>query len=327
VASSIADLWSDLANEVSRQDFLRFQRGSIGHIVMLGSFTSRRIEVVERIIEIACCLDLLCQEHRLAVILVDALRLKAISRLKLWKKVRPSLVHKMEEISKGSLAQGIHGGEVFRAPRDASLEYWLLSRPYVNDEKLLAESSHVEPQEETDGDVETRIHDLERVISKIKAPGEQSNETYTNLSPTAEDIDPEISDVDELTSSDAETETSGSEEEIILEPEPNSIHYLANQTRERISQQLDTIKNNIHNKAKNNERISSDVDALSIPSPRSIDPFDQRAMLRVRGNREGKTGPRRLQPTATYPDDPFGSRLQSPKTQDRVNRISVSNGK
>jgi hypothetical protein len=323
VASSIADLRNDHPTEAFQNNFLRLQRGSIGHIIMLGALTSRKIEVVERIIEIACCLDLLCQQHRLAVCIVDSLRMKAVSRLKLWKRVRPSLVHKMEEIEKGSLAQGIHGGEVFRAPRDISLEYWLLSRPYVNDEQLLAESFKVQPPKEVDGDVETRLNDLERVISSIDVTNERA--ALPNK-PIETELDPQISDVGELTDSDAETEPTESEEDVILEPQPDSVQYIANQTRERISQQLEAIKNNIHSKVKTHDQLSSDIDALSIPSPKSIDPFDQRAMLRVRANKDGKSGIRRLQSSATYSGNPFDHPLKSPGSRERENQISGSNG-
>src|SRR5579859_7289113 len=134
IASSMVCLWNDLASEESRRDFLRFQTGWVPHAVLLGCLSGNAVELVMRFIEIACFLDLLCQQHRLAAAIVDALRSKPISRLTLWENVPNPLVRNMNEISHAALAPAKPTENPFRAPRDVSLEYWLLTRPYVDDE-------------------------------------------------------------------------------------------------------------------------------------------------------------------------------------------------
>src|SRR5262245_34945313 len=49
IASSIVDLWRDLESDKSREDFLRYQRGWIGHAVLLGCLNSTGTEVIERV--------------------------------------------------------------------------------------------------------------------------------------------------------------------------------------------------------------------------------------------------------------------------------------
>jgi hypothetical protein len=234
VASSIVDLWIDLASEESQQDFLSFHKGWIPHVVLLGCLNSKGSETIERVIEVACCLDLLCQQHILAVAIVHALNKVAVSRLLVWEDVQPALILKMEEILEGSLARDVPSTAIFRAPRDISLEYWVLTRAHVSDELLFQESCSLQPQNQST-DVESRISNLEALLVSLNDISE-----------------PGMGDVEVLSDVDNSTDE-GSNSSILCLSDDDSdfddadpVASLASETRERISQRLEELKNSIH---------------------------------------------------------------------------------
>ena len=305
IASSIVDLWKDLEGEQSRDDFLRYHRGWVAHVVLLGCFNSTGPEVIERVIEVACCLDLLCQEHDIAITIIQSLQLEAVSRLTAWEKVQQPLAHKMEEIMAGTLAQDVHSSAAFRAPRDAFLEYWILTRPYVDDEHLWRESVAVEPQVNDVSDVETRITQLEALLVTIQP--EKSQETSSNRTSNIQESELEVSDVDAVTETETETtslDLSSSDTEFTDQGYSQGIHSVAQQTRDRISQRLEALKTKVHLKARGQKQLSFAASPLSVPSPkltsRSVDPLDQRTIFRARANNDGISIQRRSSPSAIY---------------------------
>lgn len=304
IASSIVDLWKDLDNEKSRQNFLRYQRGWVGHIVLLGCFNSTATKAIERVIEVACCLDLLCQAHHIAVTVIQSLRSNAVSRITSWQHVHPPLIHKMKEILDGSLAADVHQATVFHAPRDASREYWILSRPYVDDEDLLTESLAVEPQSNQVNDVESRITQLEALLVTISLEAtELHNFPDTEIS-SENESESEFSDASQLTDTDTDScALSSSDLEFTDHDDHDYVLDVAQQTRARISQRLESLKNSVHHKIKTQQQVSFDVSQFSIPSPkiasRSIDLLDQRAIFRARAHNEQISVQRRLRPSAT----------------------------
>ena len=284
VANSLVCLWNDLDNNDSRRDFLRFQRGWVPHAVLLGCLSGNGVELVVRFIEIACFLDLLCHQHDLAVAIIQALKSSSISRLELWESVPGPLARNMDDISQSSLAPTINSAAPFHAPRDASLEYWLLTRPYVSEQVALAESIYVQPQKRNIGDVETRIYQLEALVSAINneegVNGSFANDEFTNSYLS------ELSDTESIASMNCE-ESELSSSESGPEPDTDSVYHLAFQTKEKISRQLEIIRDSIHRKVTDSV---SEVEELAIPpqrpAPRVFDPLEQGTMFRVRARRE-----------------------------------------
>jgi hypothetical protein len=307
IANSISNLWGDLDTEVARKDFLLFHRGWVGHAVLLGCIASRGAEVVERLLEIACFLDLLCQEHSLAVATVGSLKMNAISRLSVWKQVRPSLCHKMDEILNGGLAHGAPSSVKFRAPRDASLEYWLLSRAYVNDESLLQESLNIEVAEAI-GDVEQRLNQLEQLVEAIDDRIEATEASLDNQSAIGERVDIDLSDL-QLSETETESDSALSHDSSFSDKVGNPyVEHVARETRERVSQHLEMIKRDIHTRTNIEIEPICVVESLSVlpaaqPRPRLINPLDQRSMFRVGAQKDGNSQ-RRSHITVTNPDDP-----------------------
>jgi hypothetical protein len=289
IASSLVDLWSDLADAKSRQDFLRYHEGWVAHSVLLACASASGAEVIERVIEVACCLDLLCQHHVIALATIQSIKQEAISRLTIWTKVQSPLAHKMEEVISGCLAEDVHPATVFRAPRDASLEYWILSRPYVTDEELLIESLKIEPERGHTGDVETRITQLESLLVKMN--------DFTDTSLSVDDNNSEL-DVEGSTSGDASA-ISWSDEDAIVDHNYR-VEDLARQTRNRISQRLETLKAMIHSKAKDNRQDGSDRRSLSVLpqelASSSIDGFDQRTIITIGGQTASISTQRKVHP-------------------------------
>ena len=248
----MVDLWQDLESERSRHDFLHYQQGWIAHVVLLGCFNSIGPEVAERVIEIACFLDLHCQEHDLAVATIRSLQSGPISRLTTWGNVQHHLIHKMEEIIEGTFAKNICPAATFRAPRDASLEYWILTRAYVDDKQLWTESLAVEPQINPLNDVETRITQLEALLTTIR-PEESSTANS----------DPQFSDIDHLTDF-TDTESSDLSSSDLEFDNVYAVHNVAQQARDRISKRLEALKTKVSLK------IQAKQDATSKVHPRSI---------------------------------------------------------
>ena len=340
IASSIVDLWKDLEGEQSRNDFLRYQRGWIAHVVLLGCFNSTGPEVIERVIEVACCLDLLCQEHDIAATIIQSLQLEAVSRLKAWEKVQQPLAHKMEEIMAGTLAHDVHSSVAFRAPRDASLEYWILSRPYVDDDHLWRESFAVNPQVNDVSDVETRITQLEALLVTIQP--EKSQEMSSNRNFNTHESELEVSDVDAVTETETETaslDLSSSDVEFTDQGNSHNTHSVAQQTRDRISRRLETLKTKVHLKVRSQKQLPFAASPLSIPSPklgsRSVDPLDQRAIFRATANNEGISIHRRSSPSAIYRDNYNSSRSRkqsgaaypASETQEKSDEVVYPNTK
>jgi hypothetical protein len=275
VASSLVDLWEDLANEESRGDFLKYCTGWIGHSVLFFVKDSSATEVIERFIEIACCLDLLCQEHLLAVHTVQSLQIPAIQRVTAWNAVRPPLLRNMDEIVGGSLAHGLDPNASFRMPRDMLLEYWLLSRAYVDEQHLLVESLIVQPPVSKTSDVETRITALEAILNRIENAKSEDEET-----------EPEFDDLSMCEFSDRESELWDS-----TDGELSDGHFdsddLANKTRARTAIRLQQLKDSVRHKVDNLQNPSVPVKLEMKTSPptgrsRSLDPFDQGSIFRAR---------------------------------------------
>ena len=297
LASSLADLWEDLVGSDSCEDFLRYNRAWIAHAVLLGCSARHAIETIERVIEVACCLDLLCQEHVLAVNVVEALGYKAISRLAAWKDVRAALTQKMDEISRGALAYNIIPNTRFRATRDSKVEYWVLSRAFADEELLMAESLTLQPQNGDAGDVESRITNLETVLLTMTDQGVST----PMIAAAAATSDEGLSGLDDLT----ETEnsiTSSSDTESLDDRESDQVRRVARQTQERVSRRLENLRNKVQSNATIRKQATSDVDMLSVPAPRPtlrvIDPLDQRTILRISAAKDGNSS-RRGRPTPT----------------------------
>lgn len=303
IASSLVDLWEDLASEDSRHDFLLYQRGWIGHVVLLGCFNSTGPEVIERVIEVACCLDLLCQVHDIAVTVIKSIQVNAVMRMTAWQRVLPSLIHKMKEILEKSLAADVQPSTVFRAPRDASLEYWILSRPYVDDEHLLAESLAIEPQCNQVNDVETRITQLEALLVTMDHESIKLHH-LPNSEINGDSEEPELSEIDQLTGTDMESSILSSSDMELEHDGINSARNAAQQTRIRVIQRLESLKNSVHLKNTRQQETRLEGSEFSIPSysntTRLFDPLDQRAIFRTRAPTEQISVHRRLRPKATY---------------------------
>jgi hypothetical protein len=314
IASSLVDLWQDLVSAESCEDFLRYHRGWIAHAVLLGCRTYTVTDVIERVIEVACCLDLLCQEHLLAVKTIESLKDKAVSRLTAWEEVQAPLIQKMNEITRGLLAHDVPPESRFRAARDSKLEYWILSRAFAEEEHLMAESLAVQSQSRYTGDVETRITNLEAMLLSMN---------YEEVTPTVMDsTDParaalsetELSGIDEDTDTDTEKSiVSSSDAESLDDRFSNPVQRVARQTRERISLRLENLKNKVHSNAKTRQPATPDVDTFSIPPSRStlrsIDLLDQRTIFRISATKDGKSGPRRPRPAASYTNVSDGAKV------------------
>lgn len=288
VANSLVCLWNDLDSNDSRRDFLRFQRGWVPHAILLGCLSGNGVELVVRFIEIGCFLDLLCHQHDLAVAIIQALKSSSISRLEVWESVPGPLARNMDDICQSTLAPSIKSAAPFHAPRDVYLEYWLLTRPYVSEQVALAESIYVQPQKRNTGDVETRINQLEALVSAINneegVNGSFANDEFNNSCFS------ESSDTESIASTNCE-ESELSSSESGPELDPDSVYHLALQTKEKISRQLEIIRDSIHCKVTDSV---SEVEELAIcpqrPAPRMFDPLDQRRIFRVRAR--GQNTPR-----------------------------------
>jgi len=322
IASSLVDLWQDLVSAESCEDFLRYHRGWIAHAVLLGCCTYNVIEVIERVIEVACCLDLLCQEHLLAVTTIESLKYKAVSRLTAWEEVQAPLIQKMNEITQGYLAHDVPPESRFRALRDSKLEYWILSRAFVEEEHLMVESLAVQSQYRDEGDVETRITNLEAMLLSM------NNEVTPALMEGTDTARPtisetELSGIEDFTDTDTEKSIiSSSDTESLDDRFINPVKRVARQTRDRISLRLENLKNTVHSNAKTRKQTTPDVDTFSIPASkstlRSIDPLDQRTIFRISATtKDGKSGPRRPRPTATYTDASDGARVTASSIKGR----------
>jgi hypothetical protein len=260
VASSIVHLWTDLASEESRQDFLRFLKGWIPHVVLLGCLNSKGSKFIERMIEVACCLDLLCQQHLLAIAAVHSLNKEAVSRLSVWKDVQPALIVKMDEILEGSLARDAQPTAIFRPPREISLEYWISTRAYLNDEQLFEESCMLQPPNQA-VDVESRISNLEALLVTLNDISQPSLHEVEVLS-DADNSSDEESDSSILCLSDEENDYNDG-----VDPLANA----ALETRQRILQRLDELKNSIHVKVGKVSRPPASLSILPLSSEKSND--------------------------------------------------------
>ena len=272
-------LWEDLAKDKSRSDFLKYHAGWIGHAVLLSVKDSPSPEIIERFIEIACCLDLLCQRPLLALHTIRSLQTPAIQRLIAWDAVREPLIRNMEEIETGSLSNGLDPNSIFRAPRDIVLEYWILSRPYVDKTLLWVESLTVQPPTSKSNDVESRITALEDILNTIEIVKSADNES-----------EPELTGFEEFSASgltpDSESEYWDSTEEESPDEQSDS-DDLVKRTRARTCMRLQGLKDSVQYKVENLPRQSAYVTLATKASPatnrhRSIDPFDERSMFRAR---------------------------------------------
>lgn len=282
LASSIVDLWRDLASDESRRDFLRYHRGWIAHVVLLGCLDMTGGEVIERVIEVACCLDLLCQEHQLALATVQSLQTEAVSRLTAWKGVQMALACKIQEISDGQLAQDVHLGTAFRAPRDMLLEYWILSRPWGRNEFLLTESLTVEPEQHREADVEARITQLEDLLVKMEYD-DVDKVIDENIAQISSDL--ELSEIEQITDQDSEidfTALSSSDTDATLESDVSQMDDVVHRTRERVSRRLEAMKQEIYERTK--DKQSSGQPPLThsqrTDSP-TVFPLDRTAIVRA----------------------------------------------
>jgi hypothetical protein len=251
VASSIVDLWDDLAIQQSWEGFLRFHREWIAYAVLVSCKTEHGADTIERVIEIACCLDLLCQQHAIAVAVVQSLRIEAVSRISAWLDVRLTLVPKIDEILSGRLADGVHGAPVFRAPRSQYLERWILARPYFNEHDLLAESLRIQPLADSSPDIESRIHLLEVFVEAIE---NQDPYISGDHNPESEEFDGYLSVLDE-DFSDADTDSSWSSNTAHLDAiapieSLSATHFpsLALATSKRVSERFETLVQQIHSR-------------------------------------------------------------------------------
>ena len=292
MASSIVDLWKDLSTEEARVDFLKYHKGWIGHTVLHSSLEGNGAASIERVIEVSCCLDLLCQEHRVAVAIVNALRTPAISRLAAWDGVQGGLKSKLIEIAEGHLAHDVHPAAVFRAPRDISMEYWILSRAYRNYDELLVESLFVQPQEQEVRDVESRITNLEALVFTLDETNRNAENQINN---SKQEVTGALSGLEDTTDTDVEVssvDSLGNEDRVIPEVEP--LQRMAAQTRDRISRGLEELKRKIHQKAGNNSIHGLNVEGFDALEPvssshSSLNPFDHRSMLRLNLQNDLKT--------------------------------------
>jgi len=279
VASSLVDLWEDLSKDKFRSDFLKYHAGWIGHAVLLSVKQSPSAEIIERFIEIACCLDLLCQRHLLALHTIRSLQTPAIQRLIAWDAVREPLIRNMEEIETDSLSNGLDPNSIFHAPRDIVLEYWILSRPYVDETLLWVESLTVQPPTSKSSDVESRITALEDILNTIEIVKSDNDES-----------EPELTGFEELSTSDLtsdrESEYWDSTEEESPDEQSDS-DDLVKRTRARTSTRLEGLQDSVQHKVKNQQRQSAYVTLATKASPatnrhRSIDPFDAGSIFRAR---------------------------------------------
>ena len=302
IASSIVDLWKDLVNAESREDFVRYHRGWIAHAVLLGCYTYNVVKVIERIIEVACCLDLLCQEHHLAIATVESLKSKALSRLTVWDDVQPALIQKMDEINQGCLAHGAPPDSRFRAARDSKVEYWILSRPFVDDEHLMAESLVVQAKNTVTGDVEARITNLEAILCTMNNGDEAPTIIHGNNAPKTAVSGSESNGIEDTTDTEMEESMlSSSDAESLDDRYCTPALRVARQTRQRISLRLESLLCTVHNNAKTREQNAPDLNTLSIPASkptlRSVGPLDKRSVFQISSANNGKSGPRDASPT------------------------------
>jgi len=271
VASSLVDLWEDLLKEKSRSDFLKYHAGWIGHSVLLSVKNSPSPEAIERFIEIACCLDLLCQRHLLALHTIRSLQSPAIQRLIAWKAVRGPLIRNMEEIETDSLSNGLDPNSIFRPPRDRVLEYWILSRPYADEAHLWVESLTVQPPTSKSSDVESRIIALEAILNTIENTKLENHES-----------EPESTGLEEYSTSnlDRESEYWDSTEDELPDKEYDS-DDLVKSTRTRTYTRLQGLKDNVQHKIQNLQRQSAEVTLATTADNRhrSIDPFNRRSIF------------------------------------------------
>jgi hypothetical protein len=207
----------------------------------------------------------------------------------------------MEEILEGCLASDVHAAAVFRAPRDVFLEYWILSRAYVNDEHLLVESFTVQPQNHQALDVESRITQLEALLVTLDNAPE-------NEAPSPEESQTEVNKIEQSTDIETDSSTSSlSDQEFSDDSDIDPVDSAAQQTRDRISQRLEQLKTTVILKSQNHAQSSLAIHTLSVPSPkstsspkpvsRSVHPFDQRTVFRVRASKEGISFRRRFHPS------------------------------
>src|SRR5579859_1085508 len=308
LASSIADLWRDLASNESKEDFLLFQKGWIGHVVLLGCLDLVGAEVIERMIELACCLDLLCREHELGVAVAEALKSLPVARVSAWKRVRGNMTEKVEDILGGRLSEGAHQTR-YRAPRDAYLEYWILSRAYADNNTLLKESMQVEADYLYQQDVEARLSELEILLGAMD--DQETQVGGVSEAASAVEMDPHFSEVEPFTENDTDSiYTSTSEEEGVDPEESDSAYSIAKETRERVSLRLEKIKDDICRRSANDESIAQKVELLAIAATipqRYFDPLDQRALFRASSKSE-RAFVSRSRVSATYSEKPTRSR-------------------
>jgi RasGEF domain len=304
VASSLVDLWEDLAQKKSRDDFLKYHTGWIGHSILLSARDSSTAEAIERFIEIACCLDLLCQQHLLALHTIQSLQTPAIQRLTAWNSVRQPLVRNMEEICTGTLANGLDPTSTFRAPRDMILEYWILGRAYVDETQLLVESFSVQPTAPKSSDVETRLTALEAILRTIRNTdfeGDGSDRESTGVGGFST---PELA-------SDGEPDSWNSSDEEVFGVQSNS-DDLASKTRDRIRFRLRELQDRVQRKVLNLEgKPSVQVRILDMkPSPahshfRGIHPFDQQSIFPARTRNTGGISTSRWEAILEKQDESF----------------------
>ena len=301
IANSMVCLWNDMASEDSRADFLRFQKAWMQHAVLLACLSGNAVELVKRLIEIACFLDLLCQQHTLAATIVEALKSKSISRLTIWENVPTPLAHNMDEIISASLAPPTPSEPPFRAPRDVSLEYWLLTRPFVSDDMLLAESRHVQPKIRSIGDVENRIDQLEALVSAMNDEDGTEEIHFNGIDTAANAFVSESSDVESLHNTDTgDSDFCSSEPELPPKSDVNSAYHLALQTKERVSRELECIKDKIHRKASKSVSDVGSLGTLTQKSEWTIDPLDQKTIFQIGAHLKNDVHQRRYPHSTTH---------------------------
>jgi len=279
VASIIVDLFNDFGVHDSRSvdEVLRFHQGWIAHSILYASSQSQAFasETIERVIEIACCLELLCQHHTLAMAVVNSLTLDAISRLTAWTSVRSALIPKIDEIITGSLSAGLSKNTpIFRASRSRSIERWILSQPYLNESELLSKSLRVEPPNGEFVDVDARISQLEAIVEALNEPPQITDETSVVESVETPQSENTSSDLD--VTSDTEEESWSSSESDFEDITADSSKTLAQQTTERVARQLYGLVEAIHLRTHDSKSLSPTISQLHNDQYRSSDTSDRR---------------------------------------------------
>jgi hypothetical protein len=279
VSLSMVSLHSDLESQISSENLFAFYRSWIAHSIISARSKgqSHAAEAIERVIEIACCLELLCQRHDLAILVVRALDLEAVSRLKAWRLVRTGLIPKPEEIRTRSLSKGLRPDTpVFQAPRNKFVERWILSRPYLDERDLLSESLRLEPPSGGFRDVDDRLSKLEAIVKELDKSSQQeatSSTTFaeTKHSPTS------LAAIDSFSNSDAEfSDVSESELE---DSGAGGLDDLARKIAERVALQLHTLVDGIKSRAKDLSAFDGNV------SPTSCSQGGQHNILRTPNHR------------------------------------------